>query len=102
MLAYGMYWVRMMPRTMMQLLPPSDFGEIVTKDDLGRLMDRFEERMDRFEERMDRFEERMDRFDDRLHDFHGALRDQTRSFIVASTTSTLTVGALAFAAAALV
>ena len=85
-------------RTMMQLLPPGDLGELATKPDVARL----EERMDRFEERMDRFERSLERFDDWLHDFHGALREQTRSYIVASTASSLTVGALAFAAATLI
>jgi hypothetical protein len=89
---------------MMQMLPP-DNRALATREDIGGVeirIDRLEERMGRFEQRLDRFETSMERFDDRLHDFHGALRDQTRSFIVASTTSTLTVGALAFAAATLV
>lgn len=84
--------------TMIELIPRGHPDDLATKGDIARL----EERMDRFDERMDRFEEKMDRFDERLHDFHGALREQTRNFILASTGSMLTVGALAFAAASLV
>lgn len=65
-------------------------------------MDRLEVRMDRLEERMDRFEGHLERFDDRLHDFHGALREQTRNFILASTGSMVTLAGLAFGAAALI
>jgi hypothetical protein len=43
----------------------------------------------------------MDPFDARLHGFHQALRAQTRSFILASTTSMATLAAVAFAAARL-
>ena len=101
--------------TMMQFLQP-DPQEIATRTDIHRLegridgldgrMDRLDRRMDRLEGRIDqlqeRFEERMDKFDDRLHDFHGALREQTRNFVLASTGSVVTVAALAFAAAALI
>ncbi|MGH8953215.1 MAG: hypothetical protein ACRDX9_17565 [Acidimicrobiia bacterium] len=41
---------------------------------------------------MDGLDRTMDKFDDRLHDFHGAQREQTRNFILASTASVVTVG----------
>jgi hypothetical protein len=50
---------------------------------------------------MDRFEARMDRFDDRLDDFHGALREQTRVFVLGTTGAVLSAAALAFAAASI-
>jgi len=78
-------------RTMIELLPPGGPGALATKQDIEGL-----------ERRIDGLEQRMERFDDRMHDFHAALREQARTFILASTTSTLTVGALAFAAARLV
>jgi len=84
--------------TMMQLLPPGDWDHIATKADISRL----EGRMEGLEGRMDGLERLMDKFDDRLHDFHGALREQTRNFILASTASVVTVGGLAFAAASLI
>jgi len=92
-------------RTMMQLLPPGDWDQVATKADIGRLEDRMhrlEGRMDRLEGRVHGLERSMDKFDDRLHDFHGALREQTRNFILASTASVVTVGGLAFAAASLI
>jgi hypothetical protein len=44
----------------------------------------------------------MERFDDRLHDFHGALREQTRTFVAASVGSMLTLSIVAFGPAALI
>ncbi|MPZ52653.1 MAG: hypothetical protein GEU79_07955 [Acidimicrobiia bacterium] len=65
-------------------------------------MDRLEDRMDRLEDRMDRLETLMERFDDRLHDFHGELRQQTRTFVLASTSSAAIVAMVSFAAASLI
>ncbi len=79
---------------LMQHLPTH--GDPATKSDLRGLetalstrmdalevrMDALETRMDALETRMDRLEAHMVRFDDRLHEFHGALRDQTRNFIL--------------------
>jgi hypothetical protein len=87
--------------TMMQFLQP-DPQEIATRTDIHRLEGRIDQLEERFEEQMDQLERRMDKFDDRLHDFHGALREQTRNFVLASTGSVVTVAALAFAAAALI
>ncbi len=44
---------------------------------------------------MDGLDRTMDKVDDRLHDFHGAHREQTRTFVLASTASVVTVGGLA-------
>lgn len=76
---------------MMDLLPRGDPDELATKADIGRL-----------EDRMERFEVVLDRLDGRVHEFHGALREQTRTFVLASTSSSVIVGGLAFAAAALI
>lgn len=91
--------------TMMQLLPPGDPEQLATKSDIAHLderMDRLDGRMDLLDGRMDRLEGSMDKFDDRLHGFHSALREQTRSFILASTASVVTMSGLAFAAASLI
>ena len=97
--------------TMMQLMRP-DPEEIATRADIDRLelgmerlearMDKLDGRMGKLDGRMDKLDGRMDKFDDRLHDFHGALREQTWNFVLASTGSVITVGGLAFAAAALI
>jgi predicted nuclease with TOPRIM domain len=90
-------------RILMQQLPPT--GEVATRSDmrdLGDRMDRLEDRMDRLEDRMDRLESHMDRFDDRLHDFHGALREQTRIFVLASIGTMVTLAGIAFAAGAII
>ncbi len=65
-------------------------------------MDGLDQRMDGFDQRMGRFERYMETFDGRFHDLHTALREQTRTFIIASSTSTLLVAGVAFAAARLV
>lgn len=96
-------------KAMMDLLSEVTPADLATRADLARVesslghrMDSLDERMDRFEERMDRFDARLEKFDDRLHDLHGAIREQTRHYILACSTSMFTVGALAFAAARLV
>jgi hypothetical protein len=78
----------------MAQLPPTAMADLATKGDLGALEGRLEERMHRLVRSMDPF-------DARLHGFHQALRAQTRSFILASTTSMATLAAVAFAAARL-
>ena len=54
-------------------------------DGLEQRMDGLEQRMDGLEQRMDRLDGRMERLEDRMDAFHGALRDQTRQFILAMT-----------------
>jgi hypothetical protein len=51
---------------------------------------------------MDRLEHHMEKFDDRLHDLHGALREQTRTFVAASIGSMITLSIVAFGVAALI
>ena len=99
---------------LMQELAPQD--GVATKTDVADLrnqldvrmegldarMDRLDARMDRLDARMDRLDARMDRFDDRLHDLHGAIREQTRHFILASTGTMVTLTGVAFGAAALI
>lgn len=65
-------------------------------------MDGLDQRMDGFDQRMGRFERYMETFDGRVHEFHTALREQTRTFIIASSTSTLLVAGVAFSAARLI
>lgn len=68
-------------------------------DGLGDRMDGLDKRMDGLDKRMDRLDGHMDRFDDRFHDIHGAIREQTRHFILASTgTMVALAGALVGAA----
>jgi len=54
-------------------------------DRLEQRMELLEQRMEQLEQRLDRLEDHMVRFDERLHDFHGALREQTRNFILSMT-----------------
>ncbi len=54
-------------------------------DGLEHRMDGLEHRMERLEDRMDRLDGRMERLEDRMDACHGALRDQTRQFILAVT-----------------
>lgn len=87
--------------TLMAFLDSIPTDEVATASALSELRRYLEGRMDRLEERMDRLEERMDRFDDKLDGFHAALRDQTRNFILANTTSMATLALIAFGAARL-
>ena len=67
---------------------------------LDSRMEGLDKRMDRLDKRMDRLDGHMDRFDDRFQDIHGAIREQTRHFILASTgTMVALAGALVGAAA---
>jgi predicted nuclease with TOPRIM domain len=89
--------------TLMSLLPP-DQSQLATKGDINDLsvrVDGLDVRMGRLEERMGRLEGLMVKFDERLWDFHEALRAQTRVYITAMVSTRVGVGALAFAAAAL-
>jgi chaperonin cofactor prefoldin len=71
-------------------------------DNLDTRMDNLDTRMDNLDTRMERMERHMERFDDRLHDFHGALREQTRHFILASTGAMVALTGVAFGAASLI
>jgi len=91
----------------MQELAPQD--GVATKTDVVDLrnqldvrMDGLDSRMDGLDARMDRLDARMDRFDDRLHDLRGAIREQTRHFILASTGTMVALTGVAFGAAALI
>lgn len=83
--------------TLMELLPEHR-DRLATKSDMKRIDQRFEH----VDSRMDQLDRRMEKFEDRLWDLQEALRAQTRTYIAASVGSTLSVGALAFAAAALI
>ncbi|MDX2343481.1 MAG: hypothetical protein QNL12_07025 [Acidimicrobiia bacterium] len=96
---------------LMQELAPQD--GVATKADVADAQTRLETqidgattqldvRMDGLDARMDRLEGHMDRLDDRLHDLHGALREQTRHFILASTGTMVALTGVAFGAAALI
>jgi peptidoglycan hydrolase CwlO-like protein len=94
----------------MQQLPPesghatrSDIADLGAQiGDIAGRVDGLESRMDNLDTRMERMERHMERFDDRLHDFHGALREQTRHFILASTGAMVALTGVAFGAASLI
>jgi hypothetical protein len=95
-------------QTLMSYLPSDQPSELATKTDVAELgsrldqrMDGLDQRMDGLDQRMDRIEQRMDKFDDRLHDLHGALREQTRTFVISSISSMVALAAAAFAAGSL-
>ena len=95
--------------TLMKYLPTDHADGLATTADvealgrgLGARIDGLEQRMDRFEQRMDRFEQRMDRFEDRMHAFHGALREQTRTFVISTIGTMVALAAAAFGAGALI
>ncbi|CAN5730037.1 hypothetical protein BH24ACT26_BH24ACT26_17710 [soil metagenome] len=97
--------------TLMQHLPPTEGSALATHSDVQALGDRLDRRGDLLKHRMDSLDQRMDklelerhmeRFDDRLHDFHGALREQTRTFVAVSIGSMVTVSVVAFGAATLI
>jgi chromosome segregation ATPase len=80
-------------------------------DKLEQRMDKLEQRMEKLEERMDRLEQRMDRLEQSMehlrdsmlnlsNDFHSALRSQTRTFILSSLGSTVTLAGAIIGAAA--
>lgn len=71
-----------------------------TRSDLDEVGSVLGLRIDGLEVRMDRLEGHMDRFDERLHDLHGALREQTRTFVIASMGTMVALVGVAFAAAA--
>jgi hypothetical protein len=81
-------------QTLMSYLPSEKPTELATRTDVADLGARLEQRMDRIEQRMDKF-------DDRLHDLHGALREQTRTFVISSISSMVALAAAAFAAGSL-
>ncbi len=80
--------------TLFRYLPGAPGPELATKADVQELGDRLDGRMDRLQSHMERF-------DDRLHDLHGALPEQTRQLILASTATMVTLAA-AFAAFSLI
>jgi hypothetical protein len=59
----------------------------------------FSHRMDRFEDRIDA---RLNHFDLRFDSLHEAMRQQTRTFILAATANMVTLSAVAFGAATLI
>lgn len=69
-------------------------------DGVDQSIDGLDQRMGRIEQRMDRIEERMDRLDDRLHDLQGAIREQTRNYIVANAALMVSLTGIALSAAA--
>jgi hypothetical protein len=88
---------------LMQQLPPE--SGLATRSDIADLGAQFGDlagRVDNLETRMERMERHMERFDDRLHDFHGALREQTRHFILASTGAMVVLTGVSLGAASLI
>lgn len=69
-------------------------------DAIDGRFDALEQRMGRVEQRMDRIEDRMDRLDDHMHDLHGAMREQTRNYIVANAGLMISLTGIAVGAAA--
>ena len=69
-------------------------------DRLDQRIDGLDQRMGRIEARMDRIEVRMDRLDDRLHDLQGAMREQTRNYIIANAGLMISLTGIAVGAAA--
>lgn len=67
---------------------------------LDQRVDVLDQRMGRIEARMDRIEVRMDRLDDRLHDLQGAMREQTRNYIIANAGLMISLTGIAVGAAA--
>ena len=66
-----------------------------TKSDIRELEQRLSQRMDRIETRLNHYDVRFD-------NIHEAMRQQTRSFILATTGMMATLSAVAFGAAALI
>ncbi len=62
--------------------------------------DAIDQRLGRVEQRMDRIDDRMDRLDDHMHDLHGAMREQTRNYIVANAGLMISLTGIAVGAAA--
>ena len=69
-------------------------------DGLDQRIDGLDQRMGRIEARMDRIEVRMDRLDDRMHDLQGAMREQTRNYIIANAGLMISLTGIAVGAAA--
>lgn len=80
---------------LMQSLPPKN--DLATRSDVRDLGFRIAS----LETRMDRLEAHMVRFDERLHEFHGAMRQQTRTFVLSSLGSSATMAAAIVTAAAI-
>ena len=100
---------------LMKQLPPED--TLATRSDIERIdehlrahdarfdgldqrIDGLDQRMGRIEARMDRIEVRMDRLDDRMHDLQGAMREQTRNYIIANAGLMISLTGIAVGAAA--
>lgn len=78
--------------TLMTYLPSN---EPATKSDIRELGQRLSQRMDRIETRLNHYDLRFD-------NLHEAMRQQTRTFIFATTGTMVTLSAVAFGAAALI
>lgn len=77
------------------------FDGIETRlDAVDGRFDAIDQRMGRVEQRMDRIDDRMDRLDDHVHDLHGAMREQTRNYIVANAALMISLTGIAVGAAA--
>lgn len=86
---------------LMKQLPPESTP--ATRPDIERIANHLrahDTRFDSLESRMDRVEHRMDRLDDRMHDLQGAMREQTRNYIVANAGLMVSLTLIAVGAAA--
>ena len=92
--------------TLMTYLP---VGEPATKSDIkalesaiGGLKSDIHDMEERLASRMDRLETRLNNHELRFDNVHEAMRQQTRTFIFATTGTMVTLSAIAFGAAALI
>jgi len=83
----------------MQHLPSID--DLATKSDVLALRSDVQDlarRVDGLEQRMDGLDVRMERLEERMDSFHGALREQTRQFILAMVGTMASFAAVVIAA----
>ena len=84
---------------LMQHLPSID--DLATKSDVLALRSDVQDlarRVDGLEQRMDGLDVRMERLEERMDSFHGALREQTRQFILAMVGTMASFAAVVIAA----
>ena len=74
--------------TLMRLLPSDEGADLVSTKDLALVLTKMDERFEKMDQRFEKIDERFDRLS---LDFHTALLEQTRSFVLASTGSTVTM-----------